>query len=65
LVGHISRDAIAIKGREKPVLKSRPKSGRPGKKAAPAARRCENPNRKRVWSVKVGNLPKKLSGKAD
>jgi hypothetical protein len=35
LVGHISRDATAIKGREKPVVKSRPPKPTPRKKGRP------------------------------
>ena len=59
LVGHISRDATAIEGREKPVAKVRPPNRRPGKQAAPVAGRCENPNRRRVWSAKAGNRPRR------
>ena len=35
LVGHISRDATAIKGREKPVVKPRPEKPAPRKKGRP------------------------------
>ena len=55
LVGHISRDATAIQGREKPTAKPKPPNRRPGKKAVPVGGRCETPNRKRVWSAKAGN----------
>ena len=53
LVGHISRDATAIEGREKPVAKPRPPKPAPRKKGRPRRGRCENPNRKRGWSAKV------------
>ena len=56
LVGHISRDATAIKGREKPVAKPRPAKPAPRKKGRPRrGGRSENPNRKRVWSANAGN----------
>jgi hypothetical protein len=43
LVGHISRDATAIKGREKPTAKPKPRKPAPRKKGRPAVGRCEKP----------------------
>jgi len=49
LVGHISRDATAIRGREKPAARLRPAKPAPRIKAAPAGGRCESQNRRCVW----------------
>ena len=54
LVGHISRDATAIRGREKPTAKGEaPQACAPGKKACGGGGRCEPRNQRRVWSASV------------
>ena len=58
--GHISPDATAIEGREKPTAKPKPpQNRRPGKRAAPGGGKCGNLSRKPGFSARWGNPPRR------
>ena len=60
LVGHISRDATAIRGREKPVVKPPVEKPAPRKKGRPRRGEVREPKAETRWSVNAGKLPPRL-----